>query len=115
MDLLSASANGAWDAADVLVRLDALAACTDQPGEVTRLFLSPAHLQAASLVKEWMEEAGLEARIDAAGTVVGARGGDARPRLLIGSHIDTVRRAGRYDGCLGVVLGIARSRLGGLR
>jgi allantoate deiminase len=91
----------------VLVRLDALAACTDQPGEVTRLFLSPAHLQAASLVKEWMEEAGLEARIDAAGTVVGARGGDARPRLLIGSHIDTVRRAGRYDGCLGVVLGIA--------
>ncbi len=92
-----------------MARLDALAACTDQTGEITRLFLSPAHRQAADLVRGWMKAAGLDAHIDDSGTVVGLRRGSApgAPRLLIGSHIDTVRRAGRYDGCLGVVLGIA--------
>jgi allantoate deiminase len=95
-----------WNAAGVMARLDALAQCTDQPGEITRLFLSPAHRRAVTLVQGWMEEAGLEVGLDASGTVVGVRQG-AGPRLLIGSHIDSVRRAGRYDGCLGVVLGIA--------
>ena len=99
----------AWDAAGVLVRLDMLAGCTDQPGEITRLFLSPAHRQAVALVCEWMKQAGLEARVDESGSVVGVSPGAVAggPRLLIGSHIDTVRRAGRYDGCLGVLLGIA--------
>jgi allantoate deiminase len=105
MDIVSIPA----DAAEIMARLDALALCTDQPGEITRLFLSPAHKQAAALVLGWMQQAGLTARLDASGTVVGVRQGAApgAPRLLIGSHIDTVRRAGRYDGCLGVVLGIA--------
>ncbi len=92
-----------------MARLDLLAACTDQPGEITRLFLSPAHRQAAGLVRGWMGEAGLDTHMDASGTVIGVRPGASprAPRLLIGSHIDTVRRAGRYDGCLGVILGIA--------
>lgn len=94
--------------------LDALADCTDEPGRITRLSFGPAHVRAARLVAEWMRDAGLEARVDAAGTVRGLRSfGSARPeahsgrrRLLIGSHIDTVPDAGRFDGMLGVVIGI---------
>ena len=101
--------SGLADAAGILARLDTLAGCTDQQGEITRLFLSPAHRQAVALIQCWMEQAGLEARLDDSGSVVGIRQGpvEGGPRLLIGSHIDTVRRAGRYDGCLGVMLGIA--------
>jgi allantoate deiminase len=109
MDMSAVHADLTWDAAGLLARLDALAGCTDQPGEITRLFLSPAHRHAAALVRGWMAQAGLDAQMDACGTVVGVRQGSSphTPRLLIGSHIDTVRRAGRYDGCLGVMLGIA--------
>ena len=109
MDTLSPQAHAAWDAAGILARLDMLAACTNVPGEITRLFLSPAHRQAVELVSEWMTQAGLETRLDESGSVVGFKPGvlPGGPRLLIGSHIDTVRRAGRYDGCLGVVLAIA--------
>ena len=109
MDMSAQHTDLAWDAAGLLARLDELAGCTDQPGEITRLFLSPAHRHAAALVRGWMSQAGLEAHLDSSGTVVGVRKGAPphRPRLLIGSHIDTVRRAGRYDGCLGVMLGIA--------
>ena len=99
----------AWDAAGILQRLDALAGCTEIPGEITRLFLTEAHAQAVVLVRGWMEEAGLRTEIDSTGTLIGARPGPSAdsPMLLIGSHIDTVRRAGRYDGCLGVALGVA--------
>jgi len=89
-------------------RLDALAALTDEPHRLTRLYLSPAHRRAADLVAAWMEEAGMAVRIDATGNVVGRyEGADPAARtLLIGSHIDTVRHAGRFDGMLGVVTGI---------
>lgn len=89
-------------------RLEALAAITDEPGRLTRLYLGPAHRRAADLVVAWMEEAGMRARIDAVGTVVGRyEGADpAAGTLLLGSHIDTVRNAGRFDGMLGVVAGI---------
>jgi allantoate deiminase len=109
MDTLSHLVDAAWDAAGIMARLDMLASCTDTPGEITRLFLSPAHRRAVAMVSEWMVQAGLEARLDPSGSVVGSKPGvlPGGPRLLIGSHIDTVRRAGRYDGCLGVVLAIA--------
>ncbi|MEH3145708.1 MAG: allantoate amidohydrolase [Methylobacterium frigidaeris] len=93
----------------VMRRLDALARFTAEPEALTRLYLTPAHRAAALQVAAWMEEAGLRASLDAAGTVVGryeaARPG--APTLLIGSHVDTIRDAGRYDGTLGVVAGIA--------
>jgi allantoate deiminase len=98
-----------WDAAGIMRKLDQLAMCTQQHGEITRLFLTPAHRDALRLVAGWMKSAGLQTTLDASGTLVGvlpSATGSAR-RLIIGSHIDTVRRAGRYDGCLGVVMGIA--------
>lgn len=81
---------------------------SDEPGKITRLYLSPSHRQAAEYVKGAMEVSGLTAFIDAAGSVQGRREGVAPglPAVLIGSHIDTVRDGGRFDGNLGVVAGI---------
>jgi allantoate deiminase len=98
-----------WDAAGILRRLDALALCTDTPGEITRLFLSPAHRQAVTVVSAWMNQAGLSSELDPSGTLTGhlpAKDPGA-PTLMLGSHIDSVRNAGRYDGCLGVALAVA--------
>lgn len=88
---------------------DALAAVTETPGSLTRTFLTPQHRQAADLAIGWMEAAGMSARLDSIGNVVGRYEGDAlgRPALLLGSHLDTVRDAGRYDGMLGVLTAIA--------
>jgi allantoate deiminase len=90
-------------------RIGELARISDDPDRLTRIYLSPAHKQAADLVAQWMCEAGMSVRIDATGNVVGRREGSTpqAPALLIGSHIDTVRDAGRFDGCLGVLTGIA--------
>jgi allantoate deiminase len=88
--------------------IDVLAQYTDEPGRLTRLYLSPAHRAAAEATLGLMRDAGMEAHIDAAGSVVGRRPGadPSAPALLIGSHIDSVVDAGRFDGNLGVVLGI---------
>ncbi len=95
-------------AARILRELDELAGCTSVAGGITRLFLTPAHASAVSLVRTWMERAGLVPVLDASGTLVGRdpAASPNMPRLLLGSHIDTVRNAGRYDGCLGVALAI---------
>ena len=88
--------------------IDDLAHFTDG-GRLTRLYLTPPHRQAAERVALWMREAGMVARIDATGSVVGRYEGltpDA-PALLLGSHIDTVRDAGRFDGNLGVLIALA--------
>lgn len=108
---LSAAASGAdpCDGDAILARLRALAAFTDVPGEMTRLTLSPAHKAAAAQVAQWFAAAGMAVHLDATGSVVGryeGLGPDA-PALLLGSHIDTVRNAGIFDGNLGVVLGLA--------
>lgn len=88
--------------------IEALAKISAAPDRLVRLFLTPEHRRAADLVAEWMRDAGLEVSEDALGTVRGrwpARVDGAR-RLLIGSHIDTVVDAGKYDGPLGVIAGI---------
>jgi allantoate deiminase len=89
----------------IAARLLELAAITDEPGRLTRLYLSPAHRKAADLVAGWMREAGMTVRIDALGSVIGRYDAlDPQARtLVLGSHIDTVRDAGRFDGALGVV------------
>lgn len=81
---------------------------TDEPGKLTRLYLSPSHRQGAEYVKGAMEVSGLTAFIDAAGSVQGRREGatPGLPAVMIASHIDTVRDGGRFDGNLGVVAGI---------
>ena len=89
--------------------LDELAECSEDPVELTRRYLTPEHAQAADLVMRRMREAGMSARLDAVGNVVGRLPG-RRPRarrLVLGSHLDTVRNAGKYDGALGVMLPIA--------
>jgi len=88
--------------------LDTLAQHSDEQGRLTRLYLSPAHRDAAQTTLRLMREAGLDSHIDALGSVIGRiEGSDPdAPALIIGSHIDTVVDAGRYDGTLGVVLGI---------
>ena len=82
-----------------------LGAISAEPNRLVRLFLTPEHRRAADLVAGWMRTAGLSVGEDALGTLRG-RFGTSRRRLLIGSHIDTVIDAGKYDGPLGVIAGI---------
>jgi len=95
--------------AQAFARLKALGAFSDHPDHLERLYLSPAHRKAADAVVAMMHEAGCDSvSIDALGTVVGRYEAKeaGRPALLIGSHIDTVKDAGSYDGMLGVIAGI---------
>jgi allantoate deiminase len=97
-------------AATVLARADRLAACTEEAGRLTRRFATPALVQAGDLVLGWMREAGMRAGRDAIGNVVGRwepPGGATAGTVLLGSHLDTVRDAGRYDGMLGVLVALA--------
>jgi allantoate deiminase len=89
-------------------RLEALARFTDDAEELTRLYLSVSHRQAADAVAGWMRDAGMDVRMDAVGTVIGRYAGSAdnERSLIVGSHIDTVRNAGKYDGSLGVLSAI---------
>jgi beta-ureidopropionase / N-carbamoyl-L-amino-acid hydrolase len=76
-------------------------------GGCCRLALSDEDRQARDLVVGWMSGLGLAITIDGIGNVVGVRAGSADgPPVMTGSHIDTVRTGGRYDGCLGVVAGL---------
>jgi allantoate deiminase len=95
--------------ASICRRLDELAAISEDPQCLTRVFLSPEHRRASELVTSWMGDAGMAVHIDAIGNVVGRYEGvtPGLPALVLGSHLDTVRDAGRYDGMLGVVTAIA--------
>jgi hydantoinase/carbamoylase family amidase len=88
----------------VLERADELAACTAEPGRITRPVATPAMAEAMARVRGWMEAAGLETRGDPLGNLAGRRGAGAP--LVLGSHLDSVADAGRYDGVLGVLVGI---------
>lgn len=93
----------------IMAWADALAVHTEQPGLLTRTYLTDAHHGAAAQLTAWMEAAGMTVRRDAAGNVIGRYEGlePNAPALLTGSHFDTVRDAGRFDGNLGVILPIA--------
>jgi allantoate deiminase len=90
-------------------RCDELGAITDEPGRLTRTFHSPAMTRANALVGSWMREAGLDVREDAAFNLIGRWPSPRRGArtLLLGSHLDTVRDAGKYDGPLGVLVALA--------
>ena len=101
----------------VLDGADALAAHSDpgfrERGELTALYLGDAHRRCAQCLQAWMRDAGFdEVEIDAVGNVVGLYHGSdpAALRLLTGSHYDTVRNAGRFDGRLGILVPIAAVR-----
>ena len=89
-------------------RLDALAEIgAFQPGGVARLALTDADKDGRDLVVTWMRDLGLRVDIDEIGNVFGTWPADATaPPVLMGSHIDTVRTGGRYDGNYGVLAGL---------
>jgi allantoate deiminase len=93
----------------VIERCRVLAGFTEEPGFITRTFLSEPMHAVHETVSRWMRDAGCEISIDAVGNLRGcyhAEKSDA-PRLIMGSHLDTVPHAGAFDGILGVVLGVA--------
>jgi N-carbamoyl-L-amino-acid hydrolase len=76
---------------------------------LTCSYLTPVHQRTAAQLAEWMREAGMDAHIDAVGNVIGhyhSERADAKT-LITGSHYDTVRDGGKYDGRLGILLPIA--------
>ncbi len=95
--------------ARIKAMVDGWARFSEEEGKLTRVFLSPEHKACSKAVIAEMESAGMTARLDAIGNVVGRyEGATAEARTLItGSHVDTVRDAGAYDGNLGVALPIA--------
>ena len=93
-------------AAAVLERCARLGEVSEEPGRLVRRYATPAMREANDLVSGWMEAAGLAVSEDAAGNLVGRRAGAERA-LVLGSHLDTVIDAGRYDGPLGVLAAIA--------
>ena len=93
----------------LMARLDTFAAFTDEPAKLTRLYLAPSYRASCEQFAHWASETGMNARIDAVGNVRAryeGRDPDA-PSLMLGSHIDTVRDAGRYDGNLGALAALA--------
>jgi allantoate deiminase len=96
-------------AREVMRRCDELGRVSEAKGRLTRTFASPAMREANALVGSWMREAGLAVREDAAFNLIGRQVSKRRgaKTVLIGSHLDTVRNAGKYDGPLGVLLGVA--------
>lgn len=99
----------------IMARCDALAQCSEESGWLTRTFLRPPMRQVHELLSKWMGEAGLTVRRDALGNVIGRRPGWTDRIFAVGSHVDTVPNAGKYDGVLGVLLGIAAAQALGSR
>jgi allantoate deiminase len=94
---------------EILKQAQILGSITEEPGRITRTYLTPQHREAGEHILGWMRDAGMEAAFDALGNVVGrytARDAGA-PVLLTGSHMDSVVDAGRYDGLFGVLSPIA--------
>ncbi|RYY08689.1 MAG: M20/M25/M40 family metallo-hydrolase, partial [Cytophagaceae bacterium] len=96
--------------AHILRRIEQLAAISEDPSgaTITRRFGTPAFVQGRELVQGWFEAAGLETRLDGIGNL---RGRLASPRpgaktFVLASHLDTVVNAGKYDGPLGVLMGL---------
>ncbi len=95
-------------AARVMARADELAAISETPDALTRVYLSPQHLEANQRAARWMTQAGMTVWQDSVGNICGRYEGEQEgaPAILLGSHLDTVRNAGRYDGMLGVLAAI---------
>jgi len=95
------------DGAAAVERCEILAACTDEPGRITRPFASDAMRRAHEHVAGWMHQAGMTVTRDNIGNLRARYEGAGPETLLLGSHLDSVRDAGKYDGPLGVVVAIA--------
>lgn len=96
-------------AQSVMERIGVLAQISEEPDSLTRTFGSLAMRRANHLVGGWMREAGMSVSEDAIGNLTGRYSGrsDRAKTFLLGSHLDTVRHAGKYDGALGVLAAMA--------
>ncbi len=93
---------------EIVSRINQLGAISETPEHLARIFLSPEHRIAADLILAWMRDAGMAVHLDAIGNVCGRYEGErpGLPCLMLGSHYDTVRDAGKWDGPLGIVTAI---------
>jgi allantoate deiminase len=96
-------------AQEVLSRCNIVAGFSEEPGRITRTFLCPAMRPLHERLGGWFRAAGMTVRLDAMGNLIGRYPAvqTNAPVFLIGSHLDSVPNAGRYDGVLGVLLGVA--------
>ena len=94
---------------EIVGRINQLATISETPEHLARFYLTPEHRAAAELILSWMREAGLHAHLDAIGHVCGRYEGEVAglPCLMLGSHYDTVRDAGKWDGPLGLITAIS--------
>ena len=97
------------EGAIAMERCDVLGALSDEPNRLTRQFAGQAMRRANSEVEAWMSQAGMVVRRDHIGNLRGRYESDAPrdPTLILGSHLDSVRDSGKYDGPLGVMVAIA--------
>jgi allantoate deiminase len=95
-------------AAEVIARCRKLASFSEDAGGTRRTFLSPPMLDCHREVSSWMRALGMTMSVDAVGNLRGLYPGASRgaPRILMGSHLDTVPNAGAFDGILGVVIAV---------
>ncbi len=107
--MAEATTDHPWLGREIAGRIGALGAVSETPENLTRIFLSPEHRVAADLLLSWMRGAGMRAHLDAIGNVCGRYEGDrpGLPCLMLGSHYDTVRDAGKWDGPLGIITAIS--------
>jgi len=94
---------------DILDRVERLGRHSDSSDHYTRTYLTPAHRAAGAQIADWMREAGMVVRSDAIGNVIGRYEGAAADAkvVVMGSHFDSVRNGGKYDGVLGILVPIA--------
>jgi allantoate deiminase len=94
---------------EIVGRIEQLGAISEAPEHLTRIFLTREHRAAADLILGWMRSAGMTAHLDAIGNVCGRYEGErpGLPCLMLGSHYDTVRDAGKWDGPLGLITAIS--------
>ena len=107
----NSAAGGAGQAAfgqQIMALADRLAHWSEAPDGLTCTYLSAAHRAVAAEIRGWMDQAGLATAIDVAANVVGRYAADDpnAPTLILASHYDTVRNAGKYDGRLGVLVAL---------
>ena len=96
----------------ILNRCDQLSKLTSMEGGIERDYLSPQMAKAYELTAGWLNEVGIATHIDQAGNLVGRLEGKepGLPALVLGSHLDSVPDAGKYDGILGVVTAVSATR-----
>jgi allantoate deiminase len=95
------------DTTTVMERCDLLGNISEEPGLLVRPYGSQAMREANNIVSGWMRAAGMSVRQDAIMNLIGRYEGTGDKTLILGSHLDTVRDAGKYDGPLGIMVALA--------